>query len=650
MDFIDIKHLCLGCMSPIENPNLPCQNPKCHWKRGTPNSELQLQPGTLLESTAGTFIIGRALGQGGFGITYIAGDINNKIKVAIKEYFPSKIVAREPDKKTVRLLSDDLDNRHLLKRGIKDLYREADTLAKFVDDPNIVTVRAIFKKNNTAYIVMEFVEGQTFKEMLANIGKPISLIEVVTQLEPIMKALTKVHEAGIVHRDISPDNIIIENDGTVKLIDFGAARSLSMEGEKSLTVMFKMGYAPPEQFQTHGKQGPWTDVYALAATIYHAVTGQKPVSTTDRWMGIDTLEMPSSIPGVIISPQGEQAILKGMALKIEERYQSVKEFYKALKEALPGSLEKGTDTPKKKEVKTNSFSLGKALIIGFMVALIGGVGVNVHRSSPKTQPVSPIETQQEESSETQIKNDIVSPQSDLSLDSISIGMSTSKIESLIGKSSKSYTDRLPGYVINEYSDMQVYIKDGIVRGMYSNNFDVKTRRGIHPGTQEKEIEKSYGVAHEITNVDNSSKVYIYKFNSDDNIPSFLHFFVTDNKVKYIEIETQPLAELAGAIQFLRYFHERITARDFEAAYGCFSDNMKRQIGDYNEWVAGYKTTVKSEIAKLTAIDQSKENRVKLFYVLRAVDSPGGESFFTGEITFIKLGDYFKIDSIENKAN
>ena len=639
-------------MSPIENPNLPCPNPKCHWKQGTPNSELQLQPGTLLESSAGSFIIGRALGQGGFGITYIAGDINNKIKVAIKEYFPTKIVAREPDKKTVRLLNESPDDRHLLKQGIKDLYREADTLAKFVDDPNIVTVRAIFKTNNTAYIVMEFVEGQTFKEMLTNIGKPISLTEVVTKLEPIMKALKKVHAAGMVHRDISPDNIIIESDGTVKLIDFGAARSLSMEGEKSLTVMFKMGYAPPEQFQTHGKQGPWTDVYALAATIYHAVTGHKPVSTTDRWMGTDTLEMPSSIPGVIIPPQGEQAILKGMALKIEDRYQSVEEFYKALKKAIVEKNSKDTQQKSevKTEVKTNRFSLGKALIVGFIVASIAGVWANVHKSSPKTQPISIIETQQRETSEPQIKNDIISPQSDLSLDSVSIGMSTSKVESLIGNSSKSYTDRLPGYVISEYSNMQIYIKDSIVRGMYSNNVDVKTRRGIHPGTQEKEIEKTYGVAHEITNVDNSSKVYIYKFNSDDNIPSFLHFFVTDGKVKYIEIETQPLAELAGAIQFLRYFHERITAHDFEAAYSCFSDNMKRQIGDYSEWVAGYKTTVKSEIVKHTAIDQSKENRVKLFYVLRAVDNPGGERFFTGEITFIKLGDHFKIDNIENKAN
>ena len=657
MDFIDLKHLCHGCMSPLENPGLPC--PKCHWQPNTPNGDLQLPPGTLLKSTAGNFLIGRALGQGGFGITYIAWDIDNKLKVAVKEYFPSKLVTRGPDRKTVRLLSDNPDSRRLLERGIRDLYREADTLAKFAGDPSIVTVRAIFKANETAYIVMEFVEGQTFKDMIAQAGRPIPLADVVEKLRPIMKALTKVHEAGIVHRDISPDNIIIENDGTVKLIDFGAARSLSAEGERSLTVMFKMGYAPPEQFQTHGNQGPWTDVYALAATVYHAVTGQKPVSTTDRWMGADTLEMPSSLPGVAIPPQGEQAILKGMALKIEDRYQTVKEFYEALKGAPPQAIPEqgftrpippnpGNPPPIRNDAQSRRPSSGKMLLAGLLAAAIAG-GVMLSDSSQQPSGTSSppaVTTQNPGSSGEKKEEDTIF--SELSLDLVSLDMPTSDVALFLDETPKSQKEIFPGLFINEYSNMQVYLKGDTVCGLYSTDASVETTRGIHPGAQENEIEEAYGPPSETRTPDAASKLYIYRFNSDSGIPSLLSFFVTNGKVKHIEIETEPLAELAGAVQSLRYFHAMISAHNYKAAYDCFSNNMKRRFKDYNSWAFGYEKTIKSEITQITAVDQSKSDRIALSYVLRAVDEPGWERFFNGKVTFIKDGTSWKIDSVENQ--
>lgn len=326
LDYGMVDNLCLGCMRYLDVPDAPC--PVCGWKRGAENQPHQLSPGSVL---AGKYLVGRSLGQGGFGITYLAWDILRQCRLAIKEFFPGDNVIRQRDGYTVTP-RDTQEARTLFAQGRERFFTEAQNLSQFGDDANIVTVLDFFQENETAYIVMEYVEGQTLKAYLASLGQPMLLGDALALLAPVARSLERVHAAGLLHRDISPDNIMITASGDIKLLDFGAARAFSLQGERSNTVNVKVGYAPKEQFQTHGEQGPWTDVYALAATIYNAITGVVPASTLDRWQGADTLRRPTSL-GIRLLPAQEAVLLKGMAVEHKQRYRSVREFFSALTQA-----------------------------------------------------------------------------------------------------------------------------------------------------------------------------------------------------------------------------------------------------------------------------------------------------------------------------
>ena len=189
------------------------------------------------------------------------------MKVAIKEYLPDTIAYRTPG---ATLMSTYAGEKHdAYQLGAEKFYEEARTIAKFNGHPNIINVQQFFYENNTAYFVMEYIEGIDLKKYATQKGGKLNEQEVLKIILPIVDALIVVHSVGVLHRDISPDNIYITNDGTVKLLDFGAAGQVLGEHSKSLSVILKPGFAPIEQYQTKGKQGPWTDVYALAATMYY---------------------------------------------------------------------------------------------------------------------------------------------------------------------------------------------------------------------------------------------------------------------------------------------------------------------------------------------------------------------------------------------
>ena len=281
-----------------------------------------LPEGTIL---AGQYIIESVLGQGGFGITYRARDHKNGNPVAIKEFFPESLAARIGGT-TVRAFSDEKGSDFLY--GKDCFLQEAETLSKFIGNQNIIRVYTYFEENGTAYFVMEYVEGTGFDKYIRSQGGKISYEDSLRILIPVMDALSEVHRQGIVHRDVSPDNIIITNDGTVKLLDFGAARYSLGEKSRSLDVVLKHGYAPKEQYARHGRQGPYTDVYALGATFYFALTGKTPVDSIER---IDEDELiPLSTLGVRISEHAENVILKALNLRAEDRYQSMSDFKNAL--------------------------------------------------------------------------------------------------------------------------------------------------------------------------------------------------------------------------------------------------------------------------------------------------------------------------------
>ena len=302
----------------------------------------------------GTRLIGRytvegVLGQGGFGITYLGMDELHKKKVAIKEFFPQGIVTRNieyEDTVTVTLVGE----KENYDKGKERFLKEAQTMAMFSKDKGIVKALDFFEINNTAYIVMEYLEGVTLKQYLRE-NKRIDAEDLVELLVPLIEALDEIHSQGLIHRDISPDNIMVLPDGRIKLMDFGAARDYTEFGEKSLSIVLKPGYAPPEQYQTHGVQGPWTDIYALCATMYKCITGENPPDAIDRLVD-DHLKKISAF-GIPVLPQIEEAIIKGMSVSAQDRYQDIKDFCEALYggyEEIPASENKESEV----EIETGS--------------------------------------------------------------------------------------------------------------------------------------------------------------------------------------------------------------------------------------------------------------------------------------------------------
>ena len=282
---------------------------------------LALPQGTIL---AGQYVIDHALGQGGFGITYKATDHKTGQKVAVKEFFPETMATRTQT--TVTAFTGERGESFAY--GKSCFLQEAETLAEFIGNKNIVKVHSYFEENGTAYFVMDFVEGTSFDQYIKEHGGRIGYEDAERILLPVMDALSAVHGRGIVHRDVTPDNIYITKDGTVKLLDFGAARYSLGDKSRSLDVVLKHGFAPKEQYTRHGKQGPFTDVYTVGASFYFAITGRRPPDSIDR-MDEDDLVPPSRL-GVTISPAKEAAILQAMNVQPTERFQTMAAFKQAL--------------------------------------------------------------------------------------------------------------------------------------------------------------------------------------------------------------------------------------------------------------------------------------------------------------------------------
>jgi serine/threonine protein kinase len=283
------------------------------------------------------YLIGKVIGVGGFGIVYIAWDNNLDIKVAVKEYLPKEYASRSNDHISILPYTGGAKDEYSI--GAEKFLDEAKALAKFQDHPGIVTVHESFRTNNTAYMVMQYLDGLTLKEYLKRQpGEKMPFNMAVKAMIPIMDALKEVHKYGFVHRDISPDNIFITKQKQIKLLDFGAARYAIGEHSKSLTSVLKHGYAPVEQYSSKGNQGPWSDVYAVAATIYRAVTGEVPLDAMER-IQEDLIKSPKQL-GVEIPIAGELALMKGLALKAVDRYTSVPEFQSALLENAVSNTQK----------------------------------------------------------------------------------------------------------------------------------------------------------------------------------------------------------------------------------------------------------------------------------------------------------------------
>lgn len=280
-----------------------------------------LPPGTIVH---GRYRIEEVLGAGGFGVTYQVTDLQENQIAAMKEYMPKDIAVRDPRSTNVVAKPD----KEALYIRFRDKFlEEAQVMYRFRMHPGIVAVQHCFYENNTAYYTMEYLQGPNLMRFLENRGGTLCWEELMPIMAQLVALLREIHQEGIVHRDISPDNIICLDDGEVKLIDFGAARSTIRTN--SSVLLLKRGFSPPEQLSLQSKPGPWTDIYALAVNIYFAYTGQMPPDSSDR-IRKDRIRWPSELGMKIPSKQWEDSLKKAMSLRIQDRYHDVETFWMEL--------------------------------------------------------------------------------------------------------------------------------------------------------------------------------------------------------------------------------------------------------------------------------------------------------------------------------
>lgn len=325
---INGKHLCIQCMEPLSEETV-C--PYCHYDQNSYQPESRFLPaGTVLKDR---YVLGKVSGEGNFGITYTGWDTLLESRVAVKEFFPLSRVSRKVE-------SGSADVFVLQEKNYEEILHkyleEAKRLSKLNQVPGIVSIRDFFYANHTAYIIMEYIEGISIKEFVEKNG-PMSEKEILDMILPVLEALEQVHNIGLIHRDISPDNIMITKNNQIVLVDFGSARQVNLPEDKSMTVIIKRGYSSPELYRSRGEQGPWSDVYAICATIYYMLTGNVLDEAIDRILEDETPSL-LQMPKVKASNQFAKAVMKGISLRQQERYANI---YELRKDLCSGKRKKG---------------------------------------------------------------------------------------------------------------------------------------------------------------------------------------------------------------------------------------------------------------------------------------------------------------------
>lgn len=323
----------------------------------------------------GKYIIGRVLGAGGFGVTYSALDKVLNRRVAIKEYMPGEFSTRMQGNSHLTVFGGEKEEQ--FKAGMAKFYDESVRLSKFTEVQGIVQVYDCFYENNTAYIVMEYLEGETLDQLIKRESK-IPVEDAVKIATKVLEALCVVHEAGMIHRDIAPNNIFLTSDGKVKLLDFGAARTATGSHSKSLTVMYKEGFTAEEQYRSNGDQGTWTDVYSVAATLYKSITGITPEGAMERKLR-DELK-PVGKCGADVPKNVETAIMNALNVNPQKRTQTAEQFMKELNGSVnvKNRFERTRESKIARFPKSVAIAGGIIIIASVMVLVLQQMGIFVH--------------------------------------------------------------------------------------------------------------------------------------------------------------------------------------------------------------------------------------------------------------------------------
>lgn len=377
---------CLGCMREFSSEFGLC--PYCGYIVGSkPEKATHLPGGTRL---AERYVVGRVLGHGGFGITYVAWDEKMERPVAIKEFFPNALSTRSQGEKVVSCYNEK--SSRFFKDGVRKMLDEGKRLSRFQKNENIVDVYDFFEENNTAYIVMKYIEGKDLKKLLEEKGGRLGVEESIKMILPVLNALSVMHGENMIHRDVSPDNIFLCNNGRIYLLDFGSARLAVEDADKSMSVMVKHGYAPKEQYLSRSKQGSWTDIYAVCATLYHLVTGETPTESAER--EYKPLKKLSEF-GLTGCEEFEKILFKGLEPEIENRIKTCSELEKKLKKALLTADQVQIQRPveisspkkkKRKKIKTGRYPAA-ILILVAAVGITFGLMTAMNKKDGETENI-----------------------------------------------------------------------------------------------------------------------------------------------------------------------------------------------------------------------------------------------------------------------
>ncbi len=350
-----------------------------------------------LNSTLNEYRLESVLGTGGFGITYLARDTHLEKQVAIKEYLPGDLAVRALDGSVVPVSTD---HQHDYQWGLERFIQEARTLARF-SHPHIVRVNRYFESNGTGYMVMDYEEGESLSQLLKRAPFP-SEVELKRILLPLLDGLAAVHAAKFLHRDIKPGNIFIRANGSPVLLDFGAARA-NIGGSHGMTAVLTPGFAPLEQYAVDGRQGPWTDLYAMAGVLFRVVTGQNPPDAVSRLQGDTVVQTLAAARGRYSEPL-LRAIEWGLKVQPELRPQSVaewREVFEAQAQLMPGATAPAATTirppPRPLPPRSDPAAGWRHLGMGLLLVLALLVGIDWHRrhsqqetqQTPQQPPAAP---------------------------------------------------------------------------------------------------------------------------------------------------------------------------------------------------------------------------------------------------------------------
>lgn len=366
-----MNDLCMFCFR-VKGQYEVC--PYCGHVEGTPPLQpYHLMPGTILGEH---FITGPVIGEGGFGITYRCYDQMLGVVVAIKEFYPAGMVTRSAGEQQVRLLFGRQAAHY--RAHLKRFMTEAQSIARFGKAKDIVNVYDYFEANGTAYIVMEYLEGTLLKKYLEDRGK-VECDAAVNIMLSLTGAIKKIHAEGIVHRDISPDNIFISDDASIKLFDFGSAYFMEDTGDIKVDIIVKEGYSAPELYRKDGKQGYVSDVYSAGAILYQLITGIKPQAASKREIH-DELQSPMAL-GITIEPNLDRTIMEALAVSPELRIQSIMQFEESL------NNRRMAEYPEQKAKKKKN---AKLLKTGLLAAAVMVTGVAVVLGITLFKPENPM--------------------------------------------------------------------------------------------------------------------------------------------------------------------------------------------------------------------------------------------------------------------